>query len=446
MHILEVNPRFESLFGYSLNEVKGKHINDVVVPKNLLKEGRELDKKAGEGCVYHDTLRNRKDGSLIPVSISAAPIHVYDKLIGYVWLYKDISQRKNVEESLKESEERFKALFAGGPEASVYLSPDFRVWDVNRRFEQLFGYTLAEIRGRHIDDVIVPEGKKEEAIMLDEKAVEGYVYHDTVRRRKDGSSVPVSISAAPIVIKGKLSGTVGTYKDISDLKGAEEKLAVMNEKLSVVGSLTRHDVRNKLSVITGNVYLLRKKLSTDPKALEYAESIETAVKQVVEIFDFAKTYEKLGAEQLDYVNAGKMCDEAMSLFSDSRGFEITNCCAGLTVLADSLLRQVFYNLIDNSLKYGEKVRRIRAYYREAEDHLELIYKDDGVGIPDDIRNNLFKEGVGRGTGYGLFMIKRICEVYGWSIEETGEKGKGVRFVMTIPNKNGKGKTLYRVQA
>jgi signal transduction histidine kinase len=117
----------------------------------------------------------------------------------------------------------------------------------------------------------------------------------------------------------------------------------------------------------------------------------------------------------------------------------------LTVLADSLLRQAFYNLIDNSLKYGEKTRRIRVHYKELDNHLELIYEDDGVGIPEEVRSNLFKEGVGKGTGYGLFMIKRICEVYGWSIQETGEQGKGVRFVMTIPSRNREGKTLYKIQ-
>jgi PAS domain S-box-containing protein len=445
MHILDVNPRFGTLFGYSLNEVRGKHINDVVVPENLLEEGKRLDTKAAEGYVYHDTLRRRKDGSLIPVSVSAAPIHVQDKLIGYVWLYKDISQRKTAEESLKESEEKFKALFAGGPEPSVYLDSDFHILDVNRRFEQLFGYSLAEIKGKQLDDIVVQEGKKEEATTLNEKAVEGYVYHDTVRRRKDGSLVPVSVSAAPIVIKGRLSGIVGTYKDISDLKGAEEKLAVMNEKLSVVGSLTRHDVRNKLSVVTGNTYLLRKKLSEDPKALEYLEDAEAAVTQVIKIFDFARTYEKIGVEQLGYVDARKMFEEAVSLFSDLKGIEITNGCQGLTVLADSLLRQVFYNLIDNSLKYGEKTKQIRAHYKEASNRLELIYEDDGAGIPDDLRSNLFKEGVGKGTGYGLFMIKRICEVYGWSIQETGEQGKGVQFIMTIPNRNTEGKTLYKIQ-
>jgi signal transduction histidine kinase len=141
----------------------------------------------------------------------------------------------------------------------------------------------------------------------------------------------------------------------------------------------------------------------------------------------------------------KTIDEAVSLFSDLKGVKIVNECPELAVLGDSLLRQLFYNLIDNSLKYGEKIKQIRFYCEmPSADELELVYEDDGVGIPSDMRDNLFKEGVGKGTGYGLFMIKRICEVYGWNIQETGIQGKGVKFVITIPKINPSGKENYRI--
>lgn len=103
------------------------------------------------------------------------------------------------------------------------------------------------------------------------------------------------------------------------------------------------------------------------------------------------------------------------------------------MLADSLLTQIFYNLVDNSLKYGGKITEIRILYEKAGNELKLIYEDDGVGIPENIKDNLFKEGCGRGTGYGLYLIKKICEAYGWTIEETGTPRKGARFVVSIPN-------------
>ncbi|MGA9387713.1 MAG: HAMP domain-containing sensor histidine kinase, partial [Candidatus Bathyarchaeia archaeon] len=258
----------------------------------------------------------------------------------------------------------------------------------------------------------------------------------------------------PIKSDEKTVSTILMSTDITELKNTEErlketnmKLVVTNEKLHVVGGLTRHDVRNKLSVVTGNAYLLRQKLVGDAKALEQLKDMEAAVRLVEKIFEFARIYEKLGTEQLVNTEVGKVVGEAASLFSDLKGVKIVNECHGLTVLADSLLKQLFYNLIDNSLKYGGKTGQIRAYYKErSADHLELVYEDDGVGIPDNMLRSLFKEGFtsGKGTGYGLFMIKRICEVYGWTIDETGVPGKGAQFTMDIPKAKPDGRQNYRL--
>lgn len=446
MHILDVNARFTGLFGYTLEEIKNRHINDVVVPENLLEEGRMLDRKAGDGYVYHDTLRRMKNGCLVPVSVSAAPIYVKSMLTGYVWLYKDISQQRTAEESLKESEERFRALFVGSPEAVVYLGSDFHIRDVNPRFEQLFGYSLAEVRGKHIDDVVVQKGRIEEATALNQNAVIGYVYHDTVRKRKNESLVPVSISAAPIVIKDRLVGIVGMYKDITDLKNAEQKTAMMNEKLRVVGGLTRHDVRNKLSIITGNTYLMKKKLKDRPDVMEGFEELDSACATIVQLLDFAKDYERLGVDDLDYVDVEDCVQKTTSLFHDRDGTKVLNECQGLSVLADSLLSKLFYNLIDNSLKHGGRVSRIMISHEQSEDQLDLIYEDDGVGMSPEAKPRLFTEGftTGKGSGYGLFLIKKLMEVYGWTIQEIGTPETGTRFVMAVPKLNKQGKANYRI--
>jgi len=114
-------------------------------------------------------------------------------------------------------------------------------------------------------------------------------------------------------------------------------------------------------------------------------------------------------------------------------------------MADSLLRQLFYNLIDDTLKHGEKVSQIRVYYEEGEDQLKLVYEDDGVGIPENEKEIIFKEGYGKHTGYGLYLIRKVCEAYGWTIQETGKPGKGAQFTITIPKTNKNGKTAYQLQ-
>jgi PAS domain S-box-containing protein len=396
--------------------------------------------------MYDVRVMNKK-GESIPLEISVSQYKKKGRVIGIEVVHRDISDQKKAERTVLENQENFKALFAGNPEAAVHVGPDYCILDVNPRFEMLFGYKLDEIKGRNINDVVVQRDKMVEAQMLDRKALkEKHVSQATVRRRKDGSLVPVFVSAAPITVEGRFLGYVAVYKDISELKNTEEKLKVMNEKLRVIGGLTRHDVRNKLSTITGNAYLLKRQLAGDSSVLEKLRDMESAVKQTIKIFDFAKAYEMLGVEELSYIDLGKTFEDAVSLFSGLVSVKVVNEVHGLTVLADSLLRQLFYNLIDNSLKYGQKTTWIRVHCEvTAQDFLRLVYEDDGVGIPAAEKPKLFKEGYSTGgsTGYGLYLIGKMMEVYGWTIEETGTPGKGAQFTMVIPKMNRSGRESYR---
>ena len=105
----------------------------------------------------------------------------------------------------------------------------------------------------------------------------------------------------------------------------------------------------------------------------------------------------------------------------------------LTVVADSLLRQIFYNLIYNSLKHGKKVTRIRLHYTKKGKQTKLFCEDDGIGVPTKNKLKIFSEGftTDDGTGLGLPIIKKMMEVYKWSIHETGTPSKGARFEITI---------------
>ena len=84
------------------------------------------------------------------------------------------------------------------------------------------------------------------------------------------------------------------------------------------------------------------------------------------------------------------------------------------------------------------------YEKVGKDQMKLVYEDDGVGIPDAEKGKLFKEGYGKGTGYGLYLIRKMCEIYGWTIQETGKQGKGAQFTITIPAMNENGKIAYQL--
>ncbi|MCJ7424556.1 PAS domain S-box protein, partial [Candidatus Bathyarchaeota archaeon] len=448
--VLNVSPRFTELFGYTFDEVKGKFLDDFVVPEDRKKEAIMLAQKGREGYVYHETVRKNKEGSLIPVAMSSSPTVLQGQHLGDIVTYMDITERKKAEKVLEESEERFRAIFEGANDG--ILAADVKTKGfafANPRMCEITGYSLEELLKLGISDL---HAKKDLPYVIDSftKQMQGKLTlsKDIPVLRKDERVVYCDVNSRPIKI-GSREYLVGLFRDATERKKAEEslkelnkRLEVTNEKLHVVGGLTRHDVRNKLSAVTGNAYLLRQKLAEDPKALEQLADMEAAVRLVEKIFEFARIYEKLGTEQLVNIDVGKAVDGAVSLFSDLKGARIVNECGGLTVLADSLLSQLFYNLIDNSLKYGENTRQIKIHYRApSADQLELVYEDDGVGIPDSMRSNLFKEGFtsGKGTGYGLFMIKRICEVYGWTILETGKQGKGAQFTINMPKAKPDGK-------
>jgi signal transduction histidine kinase len=241
---------------------------------------------------------------------------------------------------------------------------------------------------------------------------------------------------------GKIKTISGSFQDITERKKSEEKLResvhnneLTNEKLRVVGGLTRHDVGNKLMVVKSNMYLLKKQIGDNPKLAKYFESVESAIGQSDKIFAFSRLYEKVGVEKLVTMDVFECFNVAAAMFSNLKTLEIVNECQGLKVVADSLLRQLFYNFIDNSLIHGEKVSKICLNYTKEEDGgMKLIYEDNGIGVSEANKPKIFNIGftTGKGSGFGLYLIKKMMDVYGWSITEEGKEGKGAKFVISIP--------------
>ena len=266
---------------------------------------------------------------------------------------------------------------------------------------------------------------------------------DIIEQYESASGIRwVQTDKIPILDKNGISnGLIGFAQDITERKKAEEELeqalvqlSLVNEKLGVVGSLTRHDVNNKLSAVSGYAYLLKKKHMDQPDVVDGLCKIEQAVLDSAKIFEFSKLYEKLGVEKLTYMDLCAVVDEAVALFTDLK-FKVVNECQDRSVLADLFLRQMFYNFIDNTRKYGEKATTARVYCEEEESGgLRLIYEDDGVGISTENKKKLFAEGFSTGgsSGFGLFFIKKMMDVYRWTITEEGEPGKGAKFVIRLP--------------
>ena len=336
-------------------------------------------------------------------------------------------------------------------QAIVATDKDGIVTYWNRAAERLHGWSEKEMKGQSISKIFLEEFAQDQLARTRSCLEVGKSWTgETLVKRRDGTDFPIKVTVSPFLdSEGKFAGSVTVETDISEEKWMQaaltdtiRKVQELNEKIRAVESLTRHDVRNKLAALNGRVYLLKKRVEGNGGALQQVGEIELVAGQILRILDFERLYIQLGAEENRAVEVETCINEAAGLFSDLKQAKLVNDCRGLTVLADSLLRQVFYNLIDNTLKYGKEVSVIRVHFEDEKDQLKLVYADDGGGIPDEIRRTLFTEGSGTGTGYGLYLIKRICEGYGWTIQETGVQGKGAKFTMTIPKGEVDGKKRY----
>jgi PAS domain S-box-containing protein len=365
-------------------------------------------------------------------------------------LYKILKHRQ-LEDDLRQSEEKYRILVENAADAimlsdlkgnSIYRNPTY--------FRQLGlkegeSETFARV---HPDDLNLLREKRIELLKNGASTSEYRVLHH------EGHWVYRYARSTLIYDQNKdPSSVLSVIRDITQQKEAESKLndnqakiQEINEKLRVVGSLTRHDVSNKLSVISNYSYLLRKKYADKPDIVDALNKMEQSVRESAKIFAFAKMYEEIGAKELVYVNVETALNEARALFSGQLP-NIINTCQGLRVLADSFLRQLFYNFIDNSLKHGQKTTTIKVTHTIENDTLRLIYEDDGIGISQENKLKLFQQGfsTGASTGFGLFLTKRMIDVYGWTITEAGENGAGVKFIITIPKLNRKSQLNYTLR-
>jgi PAS domain S-box-containing protein len=433
---IEVNNAFEKLTGLKAQEVVGRKVTEAI--PNIKESNPEVFDIYGR--VANTGIEERFESFFKPLNIWLS-ILAYSPEKGYfAAVFENITKRKLIEEALHESEQKFSALFDANPEAAVFYGSDFRVIEANNRFSVLFGYSLDEIRGKDIIDLIVPDDAREETGNIRERIRSGLIEIITTRKRKDGVEIPLLLSGSPVCSNGEIIGSMFVFKDIGEIITAQEELSralskaqLLNEKLHVLGSLTRHDVRNKLSIVTTNSYILKKKHSDNPDIIQAIDKIEQSIKDSMKIFDFAKMYEQIGVEELVDVDVEKTVSEASEIFS-GLPFKIINECHGLTVKADSLLRQLVYNFIDNTRKYGQKATFAKISFRKFSQGIKLIYEDDGVGIPFEYKEQLFKQGFSTGgsTGLGLFLSKKMLDAYGWSINEEGKPDEGVKFIITIP--------------
>ncbi len=217
---------------------------------------------------------------------------------------------------------------------------------------------------------------------------------------------------------------------IVEQRRAESRARTATEKLQLLSGITRHDLLNQMTVIQGNTDLLLN-TAKDPAVLVHLEKIQKAAENIDSLITFTRDCEKMGISSPEWQNVEALVKAVFEKIQPSDiGVEVS--VGDLEILADPLLERVFFNLVDNTLRHGQGATRISVSSHKRDDHMILVFEDDGCGVEADMKARLFEKGAGKNTGLGLFLSKEIVRITGITISETGSPGQGARFEIDIP--------------
>jgi PAS domain S-box-containing protein len=304
----------------------------------------------------------------------------------------------------------------------VVLQDEHTIKEANQRFLEICGQSSVE--GKEIATFF----EKKDLAKLEELLRKNEIVSDLemMMRLRSGNQRTCLVSVGSLGHREMVLSVV----DITERKNAQAAIEEANRKLNILGSITRHDTNNKLIVLSGNL-ALHKEMLLDDKEKGRVEMMSSIVDSLSQQMDFAEDYRRVGINSPEWQSVQKASESAAAQF-DRQGVTITIDTVDLEVLADPMLKKVFYNLIDNSLKHGGEVTEISFTSIVGEDDARIFYQDNGVGIPLDKKEWIFEDGFGRDHGLGLYLIKEILRITNIEIQERGVPGSGARFELTVP--------------
>jgi PAS domain S-box-containing protein len=401
-----------------------------------------------------------KDGRIIYAVLNVMFTYKEGKPDGAVVIAHDVTGRKQTEEKLRESEQRWATTLASIGDAVIATDLSGKVTFMNVEAEKLTGWKLNDASMKPVKEIfnIVNEQTRFEvedpvSKVLEKGIVVGLANH-TVLIRKDKTEVAIDDSGAPILDKdGKTTGIVLIFRDITERKKTEaqaqyaakklkdaERLAAIGATAGMVG----HDIRNPLQAITGDLYLAKTELVDVPDSLEKTNVLEN-LKEIEQNIDYIN---KIVADLQDFarplkphfeeVDLKQIITELLAKNEPPEDVKVTVEVedSALKVQADSsYINRVLYNLVTNAVQAMPKGGKLTVHaYRKADDAV-ITVKDTGVGIPDQVKDKLFTPMFttkSKGQGFGLAVIKRMTEVLGGEVTFTSQEGKGTQFTVRFP--------------
>ncbi len=462
LRIINISPSVERVLGYTPEEMVGRPIEDlnVLEPDSLEKAFSDIMRVlSGERIPFSRYEFISKDGARKFGEVSLSPLTRNGKVTAMVSVARDITERKSIEDALKQSKEQYRIVLEANPDPVVVYDMEGKVTFFNRAFSKIFGWRLEECIGQKMD-VFVPADAWPETKMMIDKVISGENFSgiETRRYTKEGKIIPVSISGAIYRDEnGNPIGSVINLRDISEQKGLEIQLQ-QAQKMEAIGTLAggiAHDFNNLLMGIQGCTSLMFMDIDSNHPNFEYLHRIENYIKNATSLTKQLLGFARKGKYEIKATDINDIVSKSSEMFGRTKK-EITihkKCQPDIwAVEVDQFqIEQVLLNLYVNAWQAmsgtGELFIQteniilndsdIKAYGVPSGRYVKISVTDTGIGIDETIQHRIFdpffttKE-ISRGTGLGLASAYGIIKNHGGIINSNSKKGEGATFNIFLP--------------
>jgi PAS domain S-box-containing protein len=427
---VDVNDAFIRSTGYAREDVIGKTSEELGLFADRDEYGRMVTSLRDQGSVHGMELHCRLKSGEIRTCRFTSGVIMMDTKPAILSTLEDITEHKKAEEALRESEEKFRSIVETSPDMIWEIDMQGKFRYISPNVTTIIGYTPEEIIGRSITDLVTEQGTSFAQQELARHISSGgaFLPIEVHAHHRNGNEMVIEIRPARLTGPiGTLNGFRGVAIDITKRKKAEDAIRRANHQLSLLGSATRHDLLNKITVILGYLKITQKNC-TDPGLANHLGKMESAITAMRSQVEFTRLYQDLGSQEPQWIEL----DKVMPRPHVPSTITLTTDVQGVMVFADAMLEKVFSNLLDNAIRHGEHVTEIRASFRKEDTGLVVVWEDNGAGIAAAEKDQIFERGFGKNTGLGLFLVREILALTGITIRETGVPGSGARFEIVVP--------------